>query len=172
MNCRKVRELIEVCAFGEAATAEREIVEAHAAACPACARELALSRQLAGALGSLPARPVSEAFDRNLEAALAARRPEPSPTAWWERLRLRCEWRLRFPAMVTAGSMAMACVAGLVTLRVQDGMLARQAVQEQRREFVSTAVQRYEQLQRADPNVNWDAVDASIQLNTGSVITE
>jgi hypothetical protein len=101
-------------------------------------------------------------------ARLEGRGPAFGPAAWWERFRLRGEWRLRVPALVTAGSLAAALVVGFVTLQVQD---VRDAQQE-RQEFVSRAVQRYEQLQSADSKVNWDAVEASIDLNSGSLVTE
>jgi len=174
MNCRKTREMLGAHAHGDASTSQRAAVEAHLAQCAACAREAALAGELARSLRSDAPRQVSDRFEHDLFAALEARRPAASGAAWWERLRLRLEWRVRVPAMMTAGSLAIACVAGLCTLRVQDQLLAQhqeRVTREQRREFVSTAVERYEQLRRADPNVDWDAVDASIQLSSG-VLTE
>lgn len=168
MSCRKIQFLIQGYLDGEATSAERAAVEQHVERCGACAAELASSRQLLGLLGQDPQRSVSADFEQNLRAALRETRPAPGVAAWWERLRLQLEWRLRVPALVTAGSLAVALVAGVATLRVQD----LRETQRERQEYVSTAVERYEQLQQAETKVNWDAMDASIDLNSGSVLTE
>lgn len=168
MSCRKIQFLIQAYLDGESSAAESAAVERHVAACPECAADLASSRQLLSVLGASPQRKVSAGFEERLCAALAESRPKSGLTAWWERLRLQHEWRVRVPALVTSGSLAAALLAGLVTLRVQD----QQQVQRERQEYLSTAVERYQQLQRADSQVNWDAVDASIELNSGQVITE
>lgn len=168
MSCRKVQFLIQGYLDGEASAPERALVEQHVARCRACEAELKSGRALAGLLSGSPTRPVSDAFETRLMAAVEAARPASPPAAWWERFRLRFEWRLRFPALMTAGSFAAAALAGLVYLQVQDF----QQAQQERQEYVSTAVRRYEQLQRADSKVNWDEVNASIELNSGSIVTE
>jgi anti-sigma factor RsiW len=168
MSCRKTRFLIQGYLDGEATPAERSAVEAHVAKCRPCEQELRSSRQLLSVLSGNPDRGVSEGFEHRLMQAIGGRRPAAKPAAWWERFVLHFEWRLRFPAMVTAGTLATAALAGIVFLRVQDFDQAR----HDRQEYVATAVQRYEQLQRSDSKVNWDAVDASIDLNSGKIVTE
>jgi anti-sigma factor RsiW len=168
MSCRKTRFLIQGYLDGESTAAERSVVEGHVAECRPCEQELRSSRQLLSALSGNPDRAVSEGFEHRLMQAIEERRPATRTAAWWERFALRFEWRLRFPAMVTAGALATAAVAGIVFLRVQDFDQAKQ----DRQEYVATAVQRYEQLQRSDSKVNWDAVDASIELNSGKIVTE
>ena len=167
-GCRNIHLLIQAYLDGEASAGERGRVEHHVAGCPACARELESSRQLRQMLSGSEERAVSDSFERRLMARVQARERASGPAAWWERFRLRSEWRLRIPALVTAGSLAAALVAAFVTVRVQDVRTA----QQERQEFVSTAVQRYQQLQSADSKVNWDAVEASIELNSGSLVTE
>lgn len=168
MSCRKTRFLIQGYLDGEVTAAERSAVEAHVAECRPCEQELRTSRQLLAALTGNPERSVSEGFEHRLMKAIEDHRPAARTAAWWERFALRFEWRLRFPAMVTAGTLATAALAGIVFLRVQDFDQARQ----DRQEYVARAVQRYEQLQRSDAKVNWDAVDASIDLNSGKIVTE
>lgn len=167
MSCRRFQFLIQGYLDGEATPRERSAVERHVAECRACEAELKSSRALAGLLAGAPARSVSESFEEKLMAAIQAARPSAPPAAWWERFRLRFEWRLRFPAMMTAGSFAAAAIAGLVFLQVQD----YHETLRQRHEYVSTAVERYRQLQAADSKVDWDEVDASIELNSG-IVTE
>lgn len=168
MSCRKMRMLVQSYADGEATRAEREAVERHVAECRACEKELEQARSLAGMLGATPTRTLSADFERNLMAAIRSAETAPAPAAWWERFRLHFEWRLRVPALVTAGSLAVAVIAGVATLRIQD---ANQAERD-RQEYVSTAVERYHQLEAADEKTDWDEVDASIELNSGSIITE
>lgn len=161
MNCRKVRTLIQSCVDGAATRAERETVERHTAGCAECARCMDESRRLVILLASAPPRTVSEGFEGRLMAALRDTAPAAPGAAWWERFRLRFEWRLRVPAMVTAGSLAAALIASLATPVVFQ--------QAERKHYVTDAVARHRQLERANSETNWDAVDASIQLSTGNV---
>lgn len=168
MTCAKIRFAIQSYVDGAASPGEREAVEAHVAHCAACAQELATTRQLVGLLGTSPARRVSEEFDRNLHAALRGAQQAAPGAAWWERFRLQFEWRLRVPAMVAASSLAVGILAAVVT----PGYQRYQEQAEQRERLVSSAIQRHQQLEQAAPNSNWEAVDGSIELTTGSVVVE
>jgi hypothetical protein len=116
-------------------------------------------------LASPPARQVSDGFERELMAALRQTAPAPRTVAWWERFRLRFEWRLRMPAMVAAGSLAAAVCAAVVVPRVAER-------QQERKVFLSATVQRYHELERADSDVNYEAVDSSVELSTGTLLRE
>jgi anti-sigma factor RsiW len=153
---------------GAATPAEREAVDAHVARCAGCAQELATSRQVVGLLAAMPGRRVSEEFDRNLQVALRSAEPVSPGKAWWEHFRLQFEWRLRVPALVAASTLA----AGVVAAVVMPGYARYQEQVEQRERLVSSAVQRHQQLERANPGSNWEAVDGSIELTTGSVVVE
>jgi anti-sigma factor RsiW len=170
MTCRKTQYLIQTVVDGAATRPEREAVGAHVARCAECARALAESRQLVSMLAGAPRRRVSEAFDQELMASVRGVRPVSLRAAWWERFRLRFEWRLRLPAMVTAGSLAAAVVAAIAVPQV------RQAPQRRERgEYIARAVERHQQIERGvrlNQDVNWDALDASIELSTGTVVTE
>jgi anti-sigma factor RsiW len=153
---------------GTASSAERAAVETHVAGCEGCSRALAESRQLMSLLAGMPERSVSDGFERRLQRRLQRAEPAAPVAAWWERFTLRFEWRLRVPAMVAAGSMAVALVAAVLTpIAVRE-----QEHAERREQMVVSAVERHEQLEHANPNANWDAVESSIELTTGSVITE
>jgi anti-sigma-K factor RskA len=130
-------------------------------ACPACARCLEETRQLVFVLAGAPRRQVSDSFEHHLMAALRETAPASSGAAWWERFRLHFEWRLRVPAMVAATSLAAALVVGLAMPVVNQ--------QAERRHFVTDAVARHRQLEHANPDTNWDAIEASIHLSTGNV---
>jgi anti-sigma factor RsiW len=168
MSCRKVQFLIQLCQDGEASAAEREAVDAHVAQCGACARVQADSRQLAQLLGGLPERRVSGQFESNLLAAVRETQPAPPAAAWWERFRLRFEWRLRVPALVAAGSLA----CGLVAAVVMPRMAELQEAQQERKEFMVTAVERHRQLEKEAATGDLEALDASVELSTGSILTE
>jgi hypothetical protein len=115
----------------------------------------------------MPGRQVSAAFDGNLAASLRYTAPVSRSAAWWERLRLRLEWRLRFPALVTAGSLAAAAMAAVVT----PGLIRQHQAREERGRYVQSVLERHQQLEQSGA-LEWDAVDASIAVSTGSVITE
>ncbi len=167
MTCGKIRILIQDYVDGSASASQREAVDAHVADCPSCGRELAESRQLLQWMSGTPQREVSRDFDRKLMAALQERAPAPRKTAWWEELRLRFEWRLRIPAMVAAGSLATALIAVVV-----GPQSTPQRSGEETRVLLSSAIERHQELQRANSDVDWEAVDQSIALSTGSVLTE
>lgn len=168
MSCRKVQFLIQECLDGEASAADRQRVDAHVAGCAECAEVMAASRQLAQLMGGLPERRVSTQFERNLMAAVRETQPASHGAAWWERFRVRFAWRLRVPALVAAGSLACGLVAAVVMPRMAE---VREAQQE-RQDFVVTAVERHRQLERAPANGDLEALDASVELSTGSIITE
>lgn len=167
MNCGKMRNLIQDYVDGTASATQHDAVDAHVADCPACRRELAEARQLAQWMSGMPEREVSRDFDRKLMAALEERAPTPRKTAGWEQFRLRFEWRLRIPVMVAAGSLATALI-----VVVAGPQMAPQRPGEETRVLLSSAIERHQELQRANSDVNWDAVDQSIALSTGSVLTE
>jgi anti-sigma factor RsiW len=161
---RMIQEYLD----GTAGSAERATVESHVAGCEGCAHALAESRKLMSLLSAMPERRVSDDFERNLQRSLQQAAPAAPVTAWWERFRLQFEWRLRVPAMVAAGSMAVALFASVVTpiaVREQEHAVQREQV-------VASAVERHEQLEHANPNTNWEAVESSIELTTGSIVTE
>jgi hypothetical protein len=44
--------------------------------------------------------------------------------------------------------------------------------QQERKVFLSATVQRYHELERADSDVNYEAVDSSVELSTGTLLRE
>lgn len=168
MNCRKTRHAIQSYVDGSVTRAERDAVDAHVMQCPACARELEESRQLRLLLSGMPARRVSDDFERNLQAAISNTAPASANAAWWEHLRFRFEWRLRVPALVTAGTLA----AGIAAAIVMPSYVRHQQAAEQREQLVYSAVERHQQLEQANPSSNWEAVESSIELTTGSIVVE
>ncbi len=168
MSCKKIQWKIQAVVDGAATRADREAVDAHLRQCEACARVMEESRRLVMALAAAPRRQVSDDFERNLAAALESTAPVSRGAAGWERLRLRFEWRLRVPAMVTAGSLAAALLAGLAA----PGLL--QVREERSREtgqYVATVLEQHRQLEASRPRVDPDVVQASIELSTGDVFT-
>lgn len=169
MNCNKIRRLIQDVVDGAASGADRTAVEEHTARCAACARELEQSRLLVNMLSTPPARRVSEDFEHNLMRAIRQAEPAGVTASWWERFRLRFEWKLRVPALVAAGSLASALVATVILPQaIQSYQDHATQVREQHR-LADSVTQRHQQLQRADPHANWEAVEASIELSTGSI---
>ena len=168
MTCGKIRHAIQAYVDGAASLSEREAVDAHVRHCAACSQVLAESRQLVGMLAAMPARRVSDEFERNLQASLRYTAPVSRSAAWWERFCLRFEWRLRVPALVAAGSLAAGVVAAVVT----PSYVNHQEQAEQRERLVYSAVERHQQLERGSPESNWEAVEGSIELTTGSVVVE
>jgi len=171
MNCARIRRLIEAYVDGAASGAERQAVDEHLARCAACARGMVESRQVVGLLASMPERRVSASFEANLMAAVRQTAPASEGAAWWERFRLRFEWRLRVPALVTAGSLAAGVCAFLIAPRVQEMQQVQETRQEQR-QYVAAVVEQHQQLEHARSRVDPDVVEASIDLSTGSVLTE
>jgi anti-sigma factor RsiW len=155
--------VIQAYVDGSATGSERRRVEAHLSGCPQCAALLRRSRQLVQALASMPARPVSDQFEARLQAAMREQPRQPSARGTWERFFLHFEWRLRVPALATAGVLASALLAaGLLPVLHQDD------ADEGR--YVEIALNRYQQLQhRMDAD---ETLDASIALSTGSVVIE
>ena len=166
MNCGKIQRLIQEYVDGEGSVADRAAVECHVTGCAGCRRTLEEAQQLASWMSVRSTRSVSADFDRKLMAAIQQTVPAPRPQAWWERLCVRFEWRLRLPAMVAAGSVATALVAALVVPQFVS------APNDEQRVLLSSALQRHHELSNATQDVNWDAVDASIELSTGSALTE
>ncbi|HEU4754032.1 MAG TPA: zf-HC2 domain-containing protein [Armatimonadota bacterium] len=168
MSCKRMARRIQAYLDGAANAAERLAMETHAAGCPECARELEQYRRLAAMLGGRPERRVSDGFEARLQAALRETAPAPAASAWWERFRLRTEWRLRMPAMVAAATVACAVAAAVVT----PAAVRERERHETRSRYVAYAVEKHRELQNADSRADWDAVDSSIELSTGSVLTE
>lgn len=166
MTCGKIQRLIQGYVDGESSAAEQAAVETHAAACADCGQVLAESRQLASWMAATPARTVSADFDRKLREALPQTAPVHHGHAWWERFCVRFEWRLRVPALVTAGSLATAIVAAVMAPQLTNAPTNEQRV------LLTSALQRHHELRGASQDVNWEAVDTSIELNTGIALTE
>src|SRR4051812_20506040 len=135
MNCKKIRNLIQSYVDGHIDGSERQQVEHHLEQCAPCAREAKSTRDLVRLLGRVPERSVSASFERELMAAVEARAPASAPAAWWERFSLHFEWRLRVPALVTAGSLAAVVLATPLVYH-------QQKVQERDR-FISSAMERH-----------------------------
>jgi anti-sigma factor RsiW len=168
MSCGKIRRIIEAYVDGAASRPEREAVDAHVVRCAECARALEQSRTLVDLLSAAPRRQVSSGFEVTLRAALEHVAPLSQSVAWWERFRLRFDWRFRMPALVAAGSLATGIIAAVVAPQV----IQYQNEQQARRQFIASAVERHKQLERPASNVNWDAIDTTIDLNTADVVTE
>ena len=167
-SCKKFQNQVHEYVDGSLPLAAREAVERHLRHCPACAGEAEACRRLRRALSSVPERRVSDAFEANLATALRETAPAPSAAQWWERFRLRYEWRFRVPAMAAAGGLAVAILAAVAVPPLTTPSARAQA----RRQYLTRAVERHQQLEDAGRDVDWEAVDASIALSTGSVLTE
>lgn len=168
MSCNKFQRAIQTYVDGTATRSERLSVDEHVAQCARCKLVLAESRQLRQLLAAAPSRPVSESFERKLALALRDATPVSHGASWWERFRVRFEWRLRFPAIAAAGSLAVGVLAAVVS----PAYVERQEREQLRQGLVVSAVERHEQLERTSPSSNWEAVDGSIELTTGSIFTE
>ena len=166
MTCRRIQPLLNAHVDGTASAEEREQVRVHVEACRECARSLEHSRQLVGMLAAAQSREVSASFESALRSAIEATDRAAPASAWWERFSLRFEWRLRGPAMVAAGSLAVALMAAVVP-QVPGYVHTRQ----ERGRYVASALERHHQIEATNRDVNWEAVDASIDLNTGSLLT-
>ncbi len=79
MKCEKMETRMIGYLDGRASEAERRAVEAHLAACSACAGRASEFRDVWGALDEVPTREPSPAFDARLRARIAA---EPRQ-GWW-----------------------------------------------------------------------------------------
>ncbi len=166
MRCTNAQLSIERYLDQSLAGDNRKALEHHLEECRECSRELRTATRLRDSMRRMPSRTVSPAFDQQLQRAVSASRP--APAAWLERLRLRTEWRFRGPMVLTAGSLAAAVIAAVVTPGVMTARTEREA---QRRDFVQSAVNRHAELKESS-SVDWDAVDSSIELSTGDILTE
>jgi anti-sigma factor RsiW len=81
MNCEKLENKWIAYLDGKASAAERREVEAHIAACGACAQRAAEYRALWGVLDELPPISPSASFDAAVRARVAAEAPAPLPVA-------------------------------------------------------------------------------------------
>jgi anti-sigma factor RsiW len=168
MTCRKIERLIQACVDDTATPSERAAVEAHVGHCSACAESLAQSRRLVLLLSGAPERRVSPGFEAGLRARIEQVRPASPLSAWWERARVQWAWRLQGPTLVTAGGLAAAVLALAIGPRVATDW----ARETEERRYVASAVERHQELQSVNSRVDWDALDSSIELSTGSVVTE
>jgi anti-sigma factor RsiW len=163
-----MHHLIQACLDGAATREQGEAVKAHVARCSRCARVMEQSRRLADLLASMPERRVSSAFEAGLRSGVNNAVAVPPTAAWLERFRLRFEWRLRLPALVGVGAVAAALLAASVTPRY----VRWQELQRERGDYVSAAVRRHRELGRQETRPDWDAVDSSVELSTGGIVTE
>jgi anti-sigma factor RsiW len=152
---------------GAATERERAVVDAHTAACVRCRQFLAEARRLRILLADSPARATSDEFEQRLSQALSARIPARN-AAWngiWQRLRLRYEWRLRMPAFCAAGSV----MAGLLAVAV----VPRLPVQGTSSPGTVQVVKHWTPRPETEAAVvDWDSVQASVDLSTGSVLDQ
>ncbi len=168
MSCGRIQNLIHSILDGRASAAETALVEDHLERCAECAAEMESSRRLCAVLRGIPQRRVSDEFEQKLAAAVGETMPHPAPQAWWDRVRMQFDWKLRLPVPMAAFSLAAAVFAAVTApLLVQY-----QQRQWERGRMLAVAVERHQQLERAEPRVNWDAMDASIDLSAGHVTTD
>lgn len=167
MSCQRIQRLIQPYVDGELSREERDRVEAHVDGCAACAREVREAGRLVSLLAGALERRVSDRFEQDLMAALERAAPRSAPAAWWERFRLRFDWRVRVPALATAGGLAAALVISLAVtpLMPRTGGGGGPTIEE-RNQYVSQVVERHQQLEDSE------AINASIDLGTGSLITQ
>lgn len=168
MSCRQVERLVQSMVDGMATEQEQRGVNAHAAACPRCQATLAEAQQLRALLAGQPTRTVSDNFELRLKQSLATRVSTPS-SPWegvWERFRLRYGWRLQMPALCAAGSLAVLVVAVTVAPRL-SGVPAISAVDPVH--VVRNPVPRPDV---EAPGMDWDTMQASVDLSTGSVLDQ
>lgn len=110
MNRCPPEERLGAYADGELGAAEAAAIEAHLAACDACAREVAALRALDRLVGEAPMPAVSAAEWREVWAGIAARiAPE-------RRMASRWPWR-RAAGFAAAAAACLALVAGALALR-------------------------------------------------------
>lgn len=167
MRCARIQKLLQSYVDGAAGRAERQRVEAHLASCAACARALEECRRLVAALSDMPVRRVGPGFEARVREGTRAAVPRSLAAAWWERCRLHWDWRLQTPARALAG-VAAALVVAWSAPRIAEV----QARKREQSRYVAAVVERHRQLERASRSVDWDAVDTSIELSTGSILTE
>ena len=82
MNCEKLENKWIAYLDGKASAAERREVEAHIAACGACAQRAAEYRALWGVLDDLPPISPSASYDAAVRARVAAEAPARSSWRW------------------------------------------------------------------------------------------
>lgn len=167
MNCRQVERLAPSVADGVATERERAGVDAHLVDCLRCQQTLAETRRLRLLLANQPTRATSDEFERRLKESLAARVPT-RVSGWsgtWERLQLRYGWRLQMPALCAAGSLAVVLVAVTVAPRLVSHPTADL-------QPIHIATTRVLHPETDVPAMDWDAMQASVDLSTGSVLDQ
>ena len=106
MRCEEFRDLLPEVLDGEIDAADRGLVEAHIAGCPACAEEFRRLNETWTRLGLLtaerPSPALSERFYAALEAETAKKRPRPSLAGAWAALRLRPAFRFGAALLLVA----------------------------------------------------------------------
>jgi anti-sigma factor RsiW len=120
MDCERIEASLLAVVDGRAANEERERVEAHVAACSACARRMEGMRSIWSDLDSLPAIEPSPSFDARLRARIAAQPGRPGLFGWMT-------GNLRLVAVVAA----LVAVAAWISFRPIAGPTAPTAVQSQ-----------------------------------------
>jgi anti-sigma factor RsiW len=165
-NCRQMERLVQSVADGAATERERASLDLHLAGCEGCRQALAETRHLRAMLADSPSRATSAEFERRLSQAVARQKPAAGST-WggrWERLRLRYEWQLRLPALCAAGSLAVA----LVAVNIAPQLVA--PTREEGSAHLATALRSTAAFE--SPAADWDTVQASVELSTGSVLEQ
>jgi anti-sigma factor RsiW len=119
MRCRSCEKQLSAWLDGELAPGRAAEVEAHVAACPACAARAARLREVSALVDGLPSPVPSPEFAAGFRRKLAQARQVEREAA--ERPR---RWFFRLPALATAATAACALVLGLTLLR-RDPALER-----------------------------------------------
>lgn len=167
-GCKRVQAQIQEYVDGAASAEVRHAVEQHTAACAACATFLRSTQRIKQLLGEAPPRHVSPDFEAQLRTALQERTPRPNPLAAWERFRLRFDWQLRGPAQFAAAGLAAVLLVGVFG----RGVVEHQVVQSERGRQIELVVNTHRQLQDTVAQADWDAMESSISLNTGDLVSD
>jgi anti-sigma factor RsiW len=157
MKCEHAERMIHAAQDGTLSAVEREGLRSHLAGCAACLRTEAETTQVAALLTSLPRREVTAEFDRRLYSALRQRR---APSRF-----------LTLPR-IGAGLGLSTAAAALAVMLVGIHPPQPTPKVETRREFLASVVSRHQQLRRDEGDVDWDAVQSSVDLNSAALVSE
>lgn len=166
MSCRKYETWIQQRLEDGLSESRGRMLDAHLTRCSACRRaeeEFALVRT---ALRQLAPRRAPDGFDAALAARLGGTAPLSPPAAWWSRICTMYAGRLAAPSLAAAGSLALALLV------LAPGGRQHSAVRPEREGFLTAAVARHQMLERANSDVDWEAMNSSIDMNTADVFTE
>ncbi len=163
-DCNRIRRLVELDENWTPGSAGR--LDAHLAECAECAAYAARGQALQALLAASPSRSVEEGFESRLRERVS--REHISPLAWIERAWMAVQWRLQGPGMLATASLAAVLVVVSAGPRLLNPLGQRDAA---RSAFVRSAADRHVQLGEAAA-INWDAVDASIEMNSADIYSD